>query len=223
MKNIILFLLLTLNVKAQKDSTRTVLSIFYGQKYLSHKTFEGKLNDVYKMKFGAPISYIGIGESGSIPINRSKLKRFGHIMYTQIIPQDVKVSDTITVKISGFNFALTYFGFDVFPNNKHVDFFISSGFNTGRLRFFGNSFLNQKNPYFSPKISITPRILFGDFCFQMNIDYEVDVSKKNWRRTNFSNSDKINLPQTSNTGLNVLFGIGIVIKDGKNKKETVEE
>lgn len=221
MKYIIVLIITTSIAYGQRDSTRNSFNIIYGQKYLSNKTFDGRINSLENINFGAPLTYIGFGTSGNIPINRRKLKRFGQGNYTQIIPQKILVNDTTSANITGFNFGFTFLGVDAFPEQKNFDIFISLGANTGRLRIYGNSYVNQKNPYFSPKISLTPRVIIRNICLQIQIDYEVDISKKNWRRTNFSDSPKINLPQTSNTGVTILTSIGYVLST-KNKKGKVE-
>lgn len=153
--------------------------------------------------------YAGIGATGNFITNR-EYNFDGHMHYTQVIPQTIKVNDTIMANITGFNFAATAIGFDVFKKLRSVDLFLSAGFNTGRLRLYGNSFVNQKNPYFSPKVSLTPRFTFGRISIQMNIDYGLDISKKNWRKTNLSNSPKLSLPQTSMTGLSTFVMLGFV-------------
>ena len=220
-KYILIIFLVTSFAYGQKDSAKKIkesINIFYGQKLLSHKTFDGAYNDLEKYNLGKPITYIGIGGAARAYIDRGKLDHNGSWFYTQILPQNIKVNDSITTNITGFNLAFSSFGFDLVPNLKNFDLLLGVGANTGRLRLYGNSYTNQKNPYFSPKLSLIPRVIIGKICLQINIDYEFDISKKNWRKMNTSDSPKINLPQTSNTGLTILTSIGYVIKERKRTK-----
>jgi len=213
------------NKTEEKDSSvllKPSWNIYYGQKLLANTAFNGALNDLNKNELGTPIAFIGIGFTSRVLITRGVLDHDGSVYYAQVIPQKIKINDTINANITGFNFGFTIYGGDLFRKQKNFDVIIGIGANTGRLRFYGNPYVTQKNPYFSPKLLITPRLIFGSFCFQINVDYDHDISKKNWRKTNFSNSPKINLPQTSNSGLTVLVGVGYVIKERKYEPVTEE-
>jgi hypothetical protein len=202
--------------KEEKDSSvflKRSWNICYGQKFLANTAFNGALNDLNEKEIGTPITFVGIAYTSRVLINRGVLNHDGSMYYTQVVPKKIKINDSINANITGFNFGFTIYGRDLFRKQKNFDVIIGIGANTGRLRFYGNSYVTQKNPYFSPKLLITPRLIFGSFCFQINIDYDYDISSKNWRKTNFSDSPKINLPQTSNSGLTVLVGIGYIIKE----------
>jgi hypothetical protein len=219
------FILLTTSLFGQKKEPKYLsLDVMYGQKILNESSFNGQLNSFNKPEFGGSISYIGIGISTSILVARGKIfDHFGNIYYTQIIPQDIKINDTIKSKITGFNFGFTYFGFDIFPKQKIFNTYVTLGINTGRLRLYQNSLTEEKNPYFSPKIRLQPTLSLGLIRLSLHIEYEYDISKKNWRKTNFSKSDNINLNKTSNSGLNVLASIGYIIKNkSEHKKNNIK-
>lgn len=216
MKILALLLITTSITLGQNNSKKYIhrsVDFIYGQKILSQRTFGGGLNDMEKINWGTPIAFIGIGTTERLNFVRELGSYDANFYYTQIIPQKLKVNDSITTNITGFNFAFTFLGFDAFSNKKDFDLIFSLGVNTGRLRLYGNSYTRQKNPYFSPKISMIPRLTIGKINIALNIAYEFDLSKKNWRRTFFSNSPKIELPQTSNTGLTVLASIGYILKE----------
>jgi hypothetical protein len=234
MKFFFAFIFLSAVCFGQKDSTgsldksdkthtlHSTVEIICGNKLLSHKTFDGKLNDLESFKLGVPVSYVGFGITGFFVVSRGNFDHPGSMYYTQVLPQTLRISDSIATNITGFNFGFTIHGFDVFVKKPNLDLFLNIGANTGRLRFYGNSLTDQKNPYFSPKVSMIPRFILKKISVQFTIAYEFDISKKNWRRTNFSDSPKINLDQTSSTGLTILASIGYVLMEGKPKK-SIEE
>ncbi len=214
------YLFLTATVYGQaKPPKGTSIDILYGQKFLSHKTFNGELNTIDHLKFGGNLSYIGIGMSAELIVQRGTyFNHFGNLYYTQIIPQKIMVNDTITAHITGFNFGFTLYGVDLFPQQKYFNTYITIGANTGRLRMYGNSFVTQKNPYFSPKLRVAPTLNLGKMRVYLHLEYEYDISRKNWRRTNTSKSDKLNLVQTSNTGFTILAGVGYILGGNKTHK-----
>ncbi len=214
----IVFIFLTSLVFAQprKDVQRTSVELLYGQKFLAHPSFNHAFNTLDNIQYGGNISYVGVGVSGSVSPDRWFFSHYGSYYYTQVVPQSIKVNDTITNQITGFNFGFTYFGVSLIPRKKFFDVFVTLGANTGRLRMYGNHYTTQKNPYFSPKIRIHPALTFRNFRISLQIEYEYDISRKNWRHTTFFKGDKLNLAKTSNTGLTIFAGIGYVI-DGTGK------
>lgn len=226
MKYLPLFLILSNFAFGQLDTTKHWSQSFdfiYGQKYLSHKTFDGALNNLDKLNFGKPLTYVGIGTTLYLTVTRGVFNHPSNIYYAQVVPQDVKLNDSITAKITGFNLGFTIHGFDAFPHKRNLDLIFNMGINTGRLRFYGNSLVTQKNPYFSPKVSMSPRVIIGRIGLQAIITYEFDISRKNWRKMTFSDSPKINLPQTSSTGLTILASIGYVLKERPRTNSTINE
>lgn len=226
MKQLSIFLILSNFAFGQMDTTTHWSQSFdfiYGQKYLSHKTFDGALNYLDKINFGKPLTYVGIGTTAYVIVTRGLFNHPSNIYYTQVVPQDVKLNDSITAKITGFNFGFTIHGFDAFPHKRNFDLLFNMGVNTGRLRLYGNSLAKQKNPYFSPKISMSPRVIIGRISLLAIITYELDISRKNWRKMTFSDSPKINLPQTSSTGLTILASIGYVLKERPRTQSPANE
>ena len=142
--------------------------------------------------------------------------------YTQIIPQSIKINDTINSKITGFNFGFTIMGFDFFPRQKIFNTYVNLGINTGRLKLFGNDLTKEKNPYFSPKLSIQPTLTLGIIRLFLRLEYDYDISKKNWRKTYYAKANTLNLNKTSNTGLNVLACVGYIFKtNNRHKKSSI--
>jgi hypothetical protein len=216
-RSLIFFVLVSFLLSAQNDSLpkfKQCLELGYGNKFLKVPMFNGQLNDLSNLRLGTPISYISISTTGYIVINRQG-EFPGQWHYSHIIPQKIMVNDSISAKITGFNFGVHLWGFDLFRRSKYVGLFVDFGFNTGRLRLTGDPYVNQKNPYFSPKLTVIPRVYISNFCFQITAEYDHDISSKNWRKTNFSNSPKINLLKASSSGLTVLASVGIFLPDPK--------
>ena len=157
-----------------------------------------------------PLMYVGIGLTGLLTTN-SNYHFCGHMHYTQVIPRTILVNDSVSGNLTGFNFTAPVYGVDIFENTKAVDLFFSLGFNTGRLRVYGNSLVKQKNAYFSPKVSLTPRFKLGRLMLQMNFDYELDVSKKAWRKIAVAGTPQYYLPNTSLTGLSAYLMLGFTL------------
>ena len=211
---LICLLLINLIGKAQsKKYSPASFDFMYGQKLLSHKTFNGAFNDLKQLKLNWPVSYVGIGITGHfITLRGEQGDHDGNLYYAQILPQVIRLNDTLNANISGFNFGFTVEGIDLFSKSRVFDAIICFGANTGRYKLSNAIYSTQKNPYFSPKIALLPRFVIGKIILLFNIAYETDISSKNWRPTYFSKLPKNNLEKTSVTGLTIMAGIGIALE-----------
>jgi len=209
---VITLLLLTNRGKAQKRNTES-FDILYGAK-LFNNNFYNQFNTINNYSYNSPVQMIGIGYSGGFAFTRSSWLDFdGHLSYAQIVPHQLTINDSIKCNINGFVFSASLFGWDFFPKSKYFHLLFSGGFNTGRLRLGGNEWVRQKNPFFSPKLSLQPKIVIGKIILSVRADYEWDISSKNWRRTVFATKDKINLDSFKMDGTTVFFCFGFVLSD----------
>ncbi|NRA13659.1 MAG: hypothetical protein HRT57_17090 [Crocinitomicaceae bacterium] len=103
------------------------------------------------------------------------------------------------------------YGFDVFPKVGAFDLIMDFGFNAGRLRIYGDTLIKQKNPYFAPSVSQTTRICVGKFALHIRGTYDYDITRKAWRRTFFSRTEKITISETKLSGIMIFAGIGYII------------
>ena len=55
------------------------------------------------------------------------------------------------------------------------------GFNTGRTTLINNEYISQNNPFFSPKISIQPKVIIKRFAISLIAEAEYDVSNPAWK------------------------------------------
>lgn len=195
-----------------KGMTRlNTFDIGFGQKFL-HQDFYNQLNTFDNGRAFKPLSYIGFGGYSAFARNKKSFYS-GHIFYQQVIPQSVMIADSISGKITGFDFGATLIGRDLLGKSERFDILVGFGFSTGRLRMYRNELIRQKNPYFSPKISITPRAKIGGIVVSLNLDYGFDIGRPGWRGTLFANSDKINLSNLRQSGVHGFLTIGKYIGD----------
>lgn len=192
---------------AQKDTTSSINSfdLYYGYRP-NFQNFYNQLNTTNKFELGMPIQMIGIGTSGRFPMTRDG-SLCGHFIYNQIIPQTIYISDTIKCKITGFNISFAD-GDAISTSSRRFTLFYYAGFNTGRLRLYGNQLTKQKNFYFSPKIGIQPKITYKKFAMSFIIECEYDITNPNWKRTLFSNRDQTKINKIRQSGVTGQIGIG---------------
>lgn len=196
--------------------------ILYGTK-LFKNNFYNQVNTLNKYSYSSPVQLIGIGYSGCFEVTRGSYNYVGHISYEQVIPQQLIINNTIKCNLNGFILSVSVLGWDFFPKSKNFHVLFTGGFNTGRLRLGGNELVRQKNPFFSPMISLQPKIAIGKIILSIRGDYEWDVSRKNWRRTLFANKNKINLDTYKQTGASIFFCFGFVIPETDEKKLSEKE
>jgi hypothetical protein len=198
-----------------KESEGDMFSIdlIYGQ-HLLKNNFNSEFNSFHNYAFVKPIQSIGVSLSGAY--TRGNRHDYAvHYSYSQIIPQRVVVNDSVSGSINGFILGLNMFGKDLLPKSKFANCIVSVGFNTGRFRLSGNEYKQQKNPFFSPTISVQPKIRIGPVVLSVRGDYSFDLSKKNWRSVNFTTKNVgLNMSHLKQTGGIIYFSIGFV--PGKN-------
>lgn len=210
MKTIILILILSsITLYGQKDSSSVVSSpdIFYGYRIYS-ASFYNQLNTVNKISLNRPLQTIGIGLSGYFS-STPKIGWYGHLIYSQVIPQTIFIQDTIKGKITGFVFGAA-FGRALKTKKENFALLYCLGFNTGRLRMYDNQFLKQRNAFFSPKISIQPKIKIGRLALSFLVEYEYDISKPIWKKTLFSKDYKTQINNLRQTCLTGQIGLGYI-------------
>lgn len=201
------FILLTawsFSLKAQ-DSTKVsnnFLDIYYGYRPF-FQAFNGQLNTTDKIELSTPLQLLGIRGCEDIHVG-NRMRFYQHFTYNQVIPQPVYIHDTLKGNITGCVWGMGYGGL---LKSSVVDLYYYLGFNTGRLRIYGNELIRQKNPFFSPKVGIQPRLKFGKIGITALIEYDYDISKTAWRRTLLANKDKVDIDRLRQTGITAQIGI----------------
>ena len=185
------------------------LDLIYGNRSFKNN-FYNRTNTLDNYKFGAPVQIAGIGYSGRIEVDGRYGEGYiyGHWYYTQVVPQKVTINDSVKCNLNGYMVSFSILGLGMFKSSSVFHLMLSSGFNTGRLRLHGNEWARQKNPFFSPSLTLQPRFLIGRMVLSLIAEYEFDISSPNWRRTYFATKNKIDLQKFRDTGATVYLCLG---------------
>lgn len=212
---IFLFFALTLNAQKKSDTTSIQnkkvwpfsIDIMYGQS-IFFKNFYNQLNSFEKLNINLPIRQFGIGYSnydrhfgpGNNLTIRSQAS-FNYFMTNNLI-----FNDTTKSEIKGFSVSYSI-GKNFFKKSKYFRFNTYFGFNTGRTVLTKQDNLNLKNPFFAPKILLQPKVIIKRLCFSLFLDYCYDISNKNWKKLNKSNTQYY-LDKFDQSKLTFMFSIG---------------
>jgi hypothetical protein len=212
MKKTILILLVIncLSTFGQKDPKNLIspVDVFYGYRTYS-QTFYDQLNTVSNFSTNKPLQIIGLGGGGAVAINRD-WNGYGHSIYNHILPQTIFIQDTLKGKITGFSFGFALGGaFETKKQNAALGYY--AGFNTGRLKIIDNNYAEQKNPFFSPKVGIHPKIKIWKFALSLILEYEYDLSKTSWRQTSKANDNQTKINSLRQSGLIGQIGLGYIL------------
>jgi hypothetical protein len=181
------------------------IDFVFGLKYLASNHFYGQLNTLNNSSVIRPLSYVGFNFVGVLGEKEDRFTE--ELTYCQIVPQTILIGDASSVKITGFSLGYGVGG-DLLARVKGMELNWLVGFNTGRLRLYGNDSMKEKNPFFSPKVSLSPRFKIGKCVLSLRAEYEYDISRKGWRRTYFAKGSQANLQTLNQSGLTVTMGIG---------------
>lgn len=202
---ILLLLLVGAAAYSQCGSGPDSFDVYYGYRSFSGN-FYNQFSKITKPDLSLPLQVVGVGVSGRFIVTRGSNFN-GHFTYSKVIPQRIKVQDTLSGKVGGFFVSFGY-GTSLIRVPRVFDLDVYTGFNTGRIKITGNELLQQKNPFFSPKIGLQTKLTLCNIAISLRGEYEYDISKVNWRRTLVANENKVNLAGFRQTGITALLGIG---------------
>jgi len=205
---VILTVLVSFKNYAQSDSSSATssLDLMYGYRVFN-TNFNNQLNTTKHFNFKTPIQLAGIEISDEHYINKN-LDYYGHLSYCQIIPQNIHLQNTYC-KLGGFIFGLDY-GFSLGFNRK-FKVLMGAGFNTGRTKVFGRDFLDQKNPFFSPKVCIQPKVTIKTLVLSIRAEYDFDISNTQWQKTSSKSVNTFMLGNFKQNCFTAFFCIGMLI------------
>lgn len=175
------------NENDRKKRYKNSLTLLYGQN-IYRKTFSPSLNTFQNYNGpGATVNFVGIKLTGFL-FGIGSYSYDGSAFYTQLIPSVVKLTDSTTATLNGFNFTMDLFKIRFFKKSKVVVLQTELGFTTGRVRL-RSSEIRQKNPYFSPHLAIYNGYRpWKKWEFGFTVAYAYDISRSGWKR--MFNSDK---------------------------------
>ncbi|MBC7865467.1 MAG: hypothetical protein IAF38_21005 [Bacteroidia bacterium] len=211
-KLFLLFILFLLKGFSQEEfSEEAYLScnsydVLYGTNVYT-SNFYNQLNTVQKSTIFRPLQIVGIGCSfTNVYVNDYNYS--GHIFFSQILPARIKIQDTLDCGITGNLFSMSAKGIDIFKNNENFDLVLSVGANVGRIRLFQNNFVRMKNPFFSPMVSIQPKLGLGPITLSFLCTFAYDISNPNWKKTIVNGRDLAKPYKFRQTCFTLLFSIG---------------
>lgn len=164
---------------APKFYNQVTFDLYYGNRvYINN--FYNQLNTVERSSLSMPPSVIGVGLSGNNHPVSLRRKYSSFINYYKVIPATAIIEDSLKTTISGF--IIGGAAGVAFSNlKKTLNLNIYLGFNTGRTTLINNEYISQKNPFFSPKTSIQPKVIIRRFAISLIAEAEYDVSGSAWK------------------------------------------
>lgn len=202
--------------QAKALTAQMTLEVQYGQKIMNKKFPNGNLNTWGNVSLATPLSFVGISYTGGFRLGSKSQswnsEYIGQLGYSLVIPQAIVINDTINAKITGYNFSFPLFaGVNLFPDAKHFDLLFDISAHFGRIRLFGAPAVKQKNPFFAPTISLTPRFKFKKFAFHIRCSYDYDLSNRNWKKLRLLDPPTLYMEKTQFSGMLIFVGIGKVL------------
>ncbi len=198
-------------VSIAKADNITSISLTYGQHaYLTD--FGNNFNSLDEYEAFQPVQSVGFLINVFEP-GEGKYRLGNLISYSQIVPQDIRINDTLNGKINGFNFGLSLIQVNLTPNVKWSFIGLGFGFNTGRMRITSEAYRSRKNPFWAPAIFFNPQFHINRFVIGIKTSYQFDITRRRWQPLKFSNkSQDFDLNEFRQTGFNANVCIGLKLK-----------
>jgi hypothetical protein len=184
------------------------LDVLYGNVFYQ-KTSNRNFNSFQHSKIGQPLQTIGLSITYSMSEDLVSHKYSTHVSYSQIIPQQLSINDSLLGRINGGIFSFNIFGYDFTSKSKVSSVILGGGFNAGRLRVSADDYRSLKNPYFAPAVFFNPRFLIKRLAISFRAEYQFDVSKKRWKSMVFSQKgSSFELENLNQSGLILHLSLG---------------
>jgi hypothetical protein len=189
---------------APKFYHQTTLDLYYGNRVYINNLYS-QLNTVERTSLSTPPSVIGVGFSGNDHYRSRRTTFYGN--YYKVIPATLMIEDSLKTTLSGFVFG-GGFGPSFSNLKRTLNLNIYLGFNTGRTTLINNEYISQKNPFFSPKISIQPKVIIKRFAISLIVEAEYDVSNPAWKAKRWNKKEAHPLSSFNQTGYTGIISIG---------------
>jgi hypothetical protein len=191
---------------APKFYNQTTLDLYYGNRVYINNIYR-QLNTVERTSLSTPPAVIGAGISGHDHPFGARSRYSSILNYYKVIPATVMIEDSLKVTLSGFVAGVGAGA--VFSNlKKTLNLNIYLGLNTGRTTLINNEYISQKNPFFSPKISIQPKVIIRRFAISLIVEAEYDVSNPAWKAKRWNKKEAHPLSSFNQTCYTGIISIG---------------
>lgn len=200
------------NISYTSDTTLlhhiVTLDVLYGT-ILYQKSPSNQFNSFRYSKLGNPLQTIGLSLTGTIDADEVAHYYSTHLSYSQIIPQQFSINDSLSGKINGGFFSYNIIAYDFTPRSIFSSVLLGGGFNTGRLRVSADGYRSLRNPYFAPALFFNPRFFIKNIAISLRTEYQFDVSQKKWKPVRLSQKqERFDLENLNQSGLILNLCIG---------------
>lgn len=197
-----------------RSKTISSFELLFGSKAYN-SSFYNSFNTLDHIRLFSPIYELGFGYSGRMVAGPSYsydegLPFDGHWSYHMIIPFQINVFDSINANLSGSTFSFS-FGKDLFYLIDKFDLVVNGGIDMGRIMLSNSKHKFMKNPFFSPSISVQPKVKIKHFVLSLRVDCWNDISASRWKEalmTRYSKRESFDIENYRQSGMRFLFGIG---------------
>lgn len=164
------------------------LDFYYGYRVYD-KSYYNQINSIdKKIDTKLPLQIVGVGFSGHDYAVARSSNITAQINYYKVLPTRVMIEDSLRTKISGYALGLGV-GYGLSNFKKTISIAAYIGFNTGRTTLSKNEYISQKNQFFSPKITIQPKVIIKHISISFILEAEYDVTNPGWNRPVFERKD----------------------------------
>lgn len=201
-----------IKIKKEKEKEEKPVSfnqfsfdVYYGNRVYNNNYYN-QLNTIDHIDLNLPTRLIGIGFSGYA--HGFKSDRWVFLAnYYKIIPTRILIDDSLRTKLSGY-VAGYGLGLAISSLKRKLNLNVYLGFNTGRTILTQNDYISQKNQFFSPKISIQPKVIIKRLAISLMLEAEYDVSNPKWKQPVFERKGPYLLQPFKQSCLTGLVSLG---------------
>jgi len=144
------------------------------------------LESSYGSRIDSRVTSVGITYKGNLQAG-SQWTSDALFSVQYYLPEKISFNDSLSFISSGYQIGAACCK-DIFSQAQHFDLLAGAGFSVGRLALnrqddtYASASGKYTNPFFSPKVIVEPRVLFGTISLAFRSEYLFDISKYGWHR-----------------------------------------
>lgn len=132
---------------------------------------------------------------------------FGLMQFSYLQPKSIFSSDTLNLKLTGFNLRISFAGQTIFAK-KHMAFFLTEGLKFGRLKLVNDKKEKLRNPVLAPFAAAILMFKFSDFRIILMANADYDQSGQKWLEMSFANPIDYKFSKFNQASINYSLGFG---------------
>lgn len=177
------------------------------------KDLNAEFKTNYNQDFGNYLVVLGgsLTSNLAIKLGKKATSSFDQITFSYLYPSDIRVDDSLSFSLKGYQVGLCFTGIDIFAKSRVFDLLVGVGTNFGRMRLnrddkrLDSEPHKYTNPFWASKIVVEPTVYLWRIVLGIRAEYILDFGSGSWKHKD----DRLpGIPTSKASGFMVIGKLG---------------